>query len=174
MILSQDEILQLVIPVAIAVLSILVLQSQQDKKVSRHTSAISYEKGGILMKHGTFMAIAAVFALVFGLAFLLIPVQLTLLYGIMLEPDGQWIARCLGSAFLGAAVTTWFGKSAPQGNALRAILLGDFALSVTGFVLAVLYSIQGSANALIWSVAVIYAFLTAGFGYFRFVKPAGA
>lgn len=95
------------------------------------------------MKHSTFMAIAAVLALAFGLAFLLIPVQLTSLYGITLELDGQWIARCLGSTFIGTAVTTWFGRNAPQGDALRAILLGDFALSVTGFVAAVLYTIFG-------------------------------
>jgi hypothetical protein len=124
------------------------------------------------MKHGTFMAIAAVFALVFGLAFLLIPAQLTSLYGITLEPDGQWVARGLGSAFLGAAVTTWFGKNAPPGDALRAILLGDFALSATGFIAAVLYSIFGSANVLIWPTTAVYALLTVGFGYFRFVKPA--
>lgn len=126
------------------------------------------------MKRSTFMAIAAVFALVFGLAFLLIPVPLTSLYGITLDADGQWIARCLGSAFLGAAVTTWFGKNAPQDEALRAILLGDFALAATGLAAAVLYAILGSANPLIWSVAVVYAFLTAGFVYFRFVKPASS
>ena len=126
------------------------------------------------MKQSTFMAIAAVLALVFGLAFLLIPAQLTSLYGITLEPDGQWIARCLGSAFIGTAVTTWFGKSAPQDDALHAILLGDFVLSITGFIAAVLYAIFGSANALIWSTAAIYAFLTVGFGYFRFIKSASS
>jgi hypothetical protein len=132
------------------------------------------KKGGIHMKHSTFMAIAAVLALVVGLALLLIPAQTTSLYGVTLESDGQWIARCLGSAFLGAAVTTWFGKNAPQGDALRAILLGDFALAVTGLIATVLYSILGSANALIWSSTAIYAFLTAGFGYFLFVKPASS
>lgn len=126
------------------------------------------------MKHSTFMAIAAVLALVFGLAFLLIPAQLTSLYGITLEPGGQWIARCLGSVFIGVAVTTWFGRNAPQGDALRAIMLGDFVLSSIGLVAAVLYTIYGSANALIWFTTAGYIFLTAGFGYFRFVKPASS
>ena len=126
------------------------------------------------MKHSTFMVIAAVLALVFGLAFLLIPAQLLSLYGITLEADGQWIARCLGSAFVGTAVTTWLGKNAPQGDALNAILLGDFVLSVTGLIPAVLYAIYGSANALIWSTTAIYLFLAVGFGYFRFVKPASS
>ena len=125
------------------------------------------------MKHSTFMAIAAVLALVFGLAFLLIPAQLLSLYGITLDLDGLWIARCLGSAFIGAAVTTWFGKNISQGDALRAILLGDFALAVTGLIVTVLYSIV-AANALIWSSTAIYAFLAAGFGYFLFAKPASS
>jgi hypothetical protein len=120
------------------------------------------------------MAIAAVLALLLGLAFLLIPAQLTSLYGVTLEPDGQWVARCLGSAFIGTAVTTWAGRNAPQGEALRAILLGDFALCGIGFVAAVLYAILGSVNTLIWPTAAVYAFLTVGFGYFRFVKPASS
>jgi hypothetical protein len=146
---------------------------KQDKEASRYTGTTGYEKGGVLVKHSTFMAIAAVLAFVVGLAFLLIPTQLTSLYNITLEPDGQWIARCLGSAFIGVAVTTWFGKTT-QGEALRAIMLGDFALAVTGLIAAVLYSLFGSANALIWSTTAIYIFLTAGFGYFRFVKPASS
>ena len=126
------------------------------------------------MKHSTFMAIAAVLALVFGLAFLLIPAQLMSIYDITLGPDGEWIARCLGSTFVGVAVTTWFARNAPQGDALRAIMLGDFVLCVIGLVAAVLYAISGSANALIWSTPAIYALLTVGFGYFGFVKPANS
>ena len=126
------------------------------------------------MKHSVFMAIAAILALIVGLAFALIPAQLLSIYGITLEADGEWIARCLGSAFLGVAVTTWLGRNAPQGDALRAILLGDFVLTGAGLVMSMLFSIRGSGNALIWSTAAVYALLTAGFGYFRFVKPGSS
>jgi hypothetical protein len=123
------------------------------------------------MKHRIFMAITAILALIVGLAFAVSPAQLLSIYGITLDPDGEWIARCLGSAFLGVAVATWSARNAPQGDALRAVLLGDFVLSVTGLVIAILFSIRGSGNALIWSTTAIYVFLTAGFGYFRFVQP---
>lgn len=122
------------------------------------------------MRQSMFMAIAAILAFVIGLAFLLIPAQLLSLYGITLDPDGQWIARGLGSAFAGIAVTTWFARNVPQGTALRAIMLGDFVLTAVGLVAAVLYAIYGSANALIWPTAVVYLFLSVGFGYFRFAK----
>ena len=123
------------------------------------------------MKRGTFMAIAAVLAFVFGLAFILVPAQLMSLYGVTLEAAGQWVGRYLGSAFIGIAVLTWLGRNATQGDALRAIVLGDFVLSVTGLVVAVLDRIYGPGNALVWSTVAIYLFLTVGFGYFQFAKP---
>ena len=126
------------------------------------------------MKLGTFMAIAAVLALLFGLGFILVPAQLMSTYGVTLETAGQWIGRYLGSAFIGIAVLTWLARNATQGEALRAVVLGDFVLSATGLVVAVLDSIYGSGNALVWSTVAIYLFLTVGFGYFQFVKPAGS
>jgi hypothetical protein len=126
------------------------------------------------MKRSVFMSIAAILALIVGLAFALIPAQLLSIYEISLDPDGEWIARCLGSVFLGVAVTTWLGRNAPQSMALSAIMTGDFVLSVTGLIMAILFAIRGSGNALIWFTTVIYALLTAGFGYFRFVKPGSS
>ena len=123
------------------------------------------------MKLGTFMAIAAILALVYGLAFILAPAQVMSLYDITLEPAGQWIARYLGSAFIGIAVLTWLGRNATQGKALRAIVLGNLIVSVTGLVVALLQRIYGSGNALVWSIVAIYLFLTLGFGYFQLVKP---
>ena len=123
------------------------------------------------MKLSTFMAIAAVLALVFGLAFILVPTQTMSLYGITLEAGGQWLGRYLGSAFLGIAVLTWRARKAAQGDALRAVILGDLVVAVTGLIVAVLNKISGSGNALVWSTVVIYVFLTGGFGYFYFAKP---
>ena len=126
------------------------------------------------MKLSTFMAIAAFIALGFGLAFILVPTQTMSLYGVALEEGGQWLGRYLGSAFIGVAVLTWLSRKAPQGEALRAVVLGDFVLSVTGLIVAVLDVIYGSGNALTWSTVAIYLFLTVGFGYFQFVKSAPA
>ena len=78
------------------------------------------------MKFATFMTIAAVLALVFGLGFILIPAQVISGYGITLEVAGQWIARYLGSAFIGVAAIAWLARNAEPGAALRAIILGNF------------------------------------------------
>ena len=126
------------------------------------------------MKFNTFMAIAAVIAFLFGLGFLLLPEQVLASYGVTLETAGQWVARYLGSAFIGISVLTWLARNAEQGEALRAIVLGDFVLSATGLVVAILDGIYGPGNALLWSTVVIYLFLTVGFGYFQFVKREGS
>ena len=126
------------------------------------------------MKLNTFMTIAAVIALGFGLAFILVPTQMMSLYGVTLEAGGQWLGRYLGSAFIGIAVLNWSARKAPEGEALRAVVLGDLVLSVTGLIVAVLDVIYGSGNALVWSTVVLYLFLTLGFGYFQFAKPTPA
>ena len=126
------------------------------------------------MGRSTFMSIAAIVAAVFGVAFILVPAGLMSAYGITLDAAGQWVGRYLGSAFIGVAVLTWLARDVEKGEALRAILLGDFILSATGLVVGTLDAIYGPGNALLWSTVVIYLFLTVGFGYFQFVKSEGS
>ena len=123
------------------------------------------------MRLALFMTLAAVAALLFGLAFLLVPASLLSLYGITLDPSAQWVARYLGSAFLGIAALTWLGRAATSGPGLRAILVGGFVVSITGLVVAIFDRLYGSGNMLVWSTVVIYLLLSLGFGYFVFLKP---
>jgi len=122
------------------------------------------------MKLNTFLAIAAIVAFLFGLAFILVPVQTMSMYGVTLDISGQFVGRYLGSAFLGVAVLTWFARNTQGNGALRAILLGNFVLTVTGFVVALFDVFTGVGNALVWSTVVIYLLLGVGFGYFYFKK----
>jgi len=48
--------------------------------------------------------------------------------------------------------------------------IGNLVGSTIALALAVLQGITGIGNALVWSTAVVYAFLAAGFGYFQFGK----
>ena len=123
------------------------------------------------MKVGTFLAIAALAALLFGLAFILAPASLLSMYGVTLDPAGQWVARYLGSAFLGIAAITWLGRAATSGPGLRAILVGDFVVSITGLGVAIFDRLYGSGNMLVWSTVLIYLLLSLGYGYFVFIKP---
>ena len=122
------------------------------------------------MKFSLFMTIAAVVGLVFGLGFLILPDQLMSAYGVDLGEAGSWVARYLGSAFIGIGVLTLLARNAGKSEALDAILTGSFVLAITGLIVAFLDGINGVSNSLTWFTVVIYVYLTVGFGYFRFMK----
>ena len=127
------------------------------------------------MKLKTFMSIAAVAAFLFGLSFLFMPVQTLAIYGVALDVSGHYIARYLGSAFLGIATITWFARNTKQNNeAMQANLLGAFVLTFTGFIASVFDALYGVGNNLTWSTVIIYFLLAAGFAYFRFGKASAS
>ena len=126
------------------------------------------------MKFNTFLAIAAILAALYGLGFILIPAQTLALYGITLDVNGLFVARYLGSAFLGIAVLTWMARSLTAREALKPIILGDFVVSLTGLVVSVWDAFAGGGNVLSWATVVIYLFLTLGFGYFQFIASPGS
>ena len=121
------------------------------------------------MKLNTFLAVAAVLAALYGLGFFLIPAQTVGLYAITLDENGLFVARYLGSAFLGVAVLTWLARGLTSHEALRPIMLADLVISVTGLLVALWDAFAGDGNALSWATVVIYLFLTAGFAYFEFM-----
>lgn len=126
------------------------------------------------MKSSTFLGITAVVALFFGLSFYIIPVETMAVYGVTLDISGQYIARYLGSAFLGVAVINWFVRNnSVKETFMQSILLGFFILTLTGFVASVFDALSGVGNNLVWSTVFIYLVLAIGFGYYRFGKSAG-
>jgi hypothetical protein len=64
------------------------------------------------------MTVTAIGSLLFGLAYLLVPASVASLYGITLDPSGQY-ARFFGSALLGFAAILWLGRKVTSGPALR-------------------------------------------------------
>ena len=125
------------------------------------------------MKRNTFLLIAGILALLFGLAFLLVPAQTMDMYGVTLDISGQYVARYLGSAFLGLGVLNWSARNAKSTEAgLQAIILGGVILSITGFIASLFDVFTGPGNNLVWSTVVIYFFLMLGYGYFQFGASA--
>jgi hypothetical protein len=126
------------------------------------------------MTRTAFLTVAAVISALFGLSFLLLPVQLLAVYGIALETNGAWLGRYLGATYLGVGLMLWLARRTPQASAADAMLAGLFALTALGAVIALLHALSGLANALAWSTVVIYLLLALGAAYFRFVKPGSA
>ncbi len=119
------------------------------------------------MKLNTFMIIAAILALIFGVALIIVPKPFMGLYGVTLSDAGaQFLGRYLGSAFIGIAYLAWANRD----TASKGTLTGFFVTALLGFVVAIFDKIAGGSNALVWLNLAIYFLLGIGFGYFAFIK----
>jgi len=126
------------------------------------------------MKLSTWLTIAAVVAVVFGLAFVLVTGPLLSVYGITLDKAGTLVAQLFGASLLGFAVLNWFARGVTDREARQAILLANLASDAVGFVMALIGQLAGVANALGWSTVALYLLLALGFAYFQFMKPSTA
>jgi len=126
------------------------------------------------MKLSTWLTIAAVVAVVFGLAFVLVTGPLLSFYGITLDKAGTLVAQLFGASLLGFAVLNWFARGVTDREARQAILLANLASDAVGFVMALISQLAGVANALGWSTVALYLLLALGFAYFQFMKPSTA
>ena len=126
------------------------------------------------MKLSTWLTIAAVVAVVFGLAFVLVTGPLLSFYGVTLDKAGTLVAQLFGAALIGFAVLNWFARGVTDREARQAILLANLASDTVGFVMALIGQLAGVANALGWSTVAIYLLLALGFAYFQFMKPSTA
>jgi len=126
------------------------------------------------MKLSTWLTIAAVVAVVFGLAFVLVTGPLLSFYGITIDKAGTLVAQLFGAALIGFAVLNWFARGVTDREARQAIVLANLASDTVGFVMALIGQLAGVANALGWSTVAIYLLLALGFAYFQFMKPSTA
>ena len=124
------------------------------------------------MKLKNLFILNAVLALVFGLSFVLIPVQALSLYGVTVDAPLKFVGQLYGGALLAFCVTTWLARNATDSIARSAIILGMLIGNVFGFVVSLINQLGGVANALGWSTVVIYLLLALGYGYFQFFKPS--
>jgi len=123
------------------------------------------------MKPKNFIILIAILSIGYGLVFILFPKEIWSIYGLTLLEGGQWITRYLGSAFIGLGVVNWLARNSTQEHCLRAILTGNFALSITGLLIVILQLAYGPGNSMFWFTFFIYAFLSIVFGYFVFYNP---
>jgi hypothetical protein len=123
------------------------------------------------MKLNTLMIINAVVAAVFGVAFVLVPGQVTSLYGVE-DPSEVliYVGRLMGAAFIGFAVLTWSARNANDSSARRAIVFALLVSDGVGFIVSLMGQLADVVNSLGWSTVAIYLLLALGFGYFQFVR----
>ena len=119
----------------------------------------------------TLLVVAAVIGAVFGIAFVVASGPLLSIYGITLDKAGTLVAQLFGGALIALAVVNWFARNVTEPEARQAVVLGNLAGDIVGFVVILLGQLAGIANALGWSSVAIYLLLALGFAYVQFMQP---
>jgi hypothetical protein len=126
------------------------------------------------MRLNTLFVISAALGAVFGVLFVVVPGPLASVYGITLDKAGLLIAQLFGAALIGFAVLDWLARGVTDPDARQAIVLGNLAADVIGFVVILLGQLAGIANAVGWTTVAIYLLLALGWAYFQFMQPRRA
>lgn len=126
------------------------------------------------MKLNVVMTVNAVVAAVFGLAFVFVPGQLLMQYGVTADAPLKFIGQLFGTALVGYAVLTWSARSAGDSDARKAIVLAMFVGNGVGFIIALIGQLQRVVNSLGWSTVAIYLILALGFASVLLGKRSAA
>jgi hypothetical protein len=125
--------------------------------------------GGVAMiKLGTFLAIAAVIAVLFGIGFVLSPGRIVALYGAVLTPAGEVVGRILGSSLIAIALMFWASREQQGADVLRAVLIAGLVANALDLLIMLHATVSGIVSGLGWASVIMHILLAAGFGYFAF------
>ena len=105
-------------------------------------------------------------ALIFGLAFLLLPGPTGSLYGIPM-PEME-IYRLLGAALLGYAASSWLGYQASAWESVRIVVFMEMLWTLLGTLVMLYALIFSGFPALGWINAVIFAAFCVAFSWYYY------
>jgi hypothetical protein len=133
------------------------------------------QRGRATMNVKLFVAIGAAIAVLYGIAFLLIPGFAAAFYSDA-TPNAPTIlaVRFYGVAMLSLGLVGWFVRETSDWTALRGLLLGLSIGNTVGVVVSIWGTVTGIMNAMGWSVVLIYLVLLAGYVYYLAAGRADA
>jgi hypothetical protein len=123
------------------------------------------------MRLRTFFMIAAVVALIYAAALLLVPAFMNSMYGIGTSSSEKLLARFFGVDLLVVGLVLWMGRDL-NNVSTRSIVTANLIGNTIGIVVALVGTLTGVMNAAGWSAVLIYLLLALGFAYFQFMAPA--
>lgn len=108
----------------------------------------------------------------YGIGFFLIPEFLLDLYDLSLSPNGDFITKLLGAAFIWTAIIVWTIRNMEFSDIRKNISIG----LIVGFGLSAILSVLNrfdddtSANGLEWLNVLLYGGFAVGYAYFTFIE----
>jgi FtsH-binding integral membrane protein len=112
-----------------------------------------------------YLAIAAIVAFLYALAFLLIPVQVSLFFSSFAEPRAILYLRFCGAAVLAWGLIVWFARDFRDWDAVRSVLIATVVGLAVNIVINVWATLEGWLNANAWGSTVVLVLLLLGGAY---------
>jgi len=123
------------------------------------------------MKLKYWMAAKAIVEVIFGIGFVLLPVALGSLFGMILDPGGALMGQLFGVAFIFGSIVLWLARNLTESDvAARAIIIAVVVSNTIGFIVTLIASLSGVWNALGWLPVALYLVFGLAFAYFLFFK----
>jgi hypothetical protein len=113
-----------------------------------------------------YLTIAAIVAILYGIAFLLIPGMVVLTFGAPPEVHVNLNLQFCGAALLGWGVILWFARDFRDWQAVRGVLIGNAVGDLALLLVNLWATLQHFLNGLVWSSTVVTVLLLAGALYF--------
>ena len=117
------------------------------------------------MESRIYLTIAAVVAILYALAFLLIPVQASLFFSSFAEPRAVLYLRFCGAAVLAWGLVVWFARDFRDWEAVRGVLIASVVGLAVNILITVWATMEGWLNANAWGSTVVLALLLLGGAY---------
>ena len=110
----------------------------------------------------TFLTISSIFAIIYGLSFLLAPKQSLAMYGSEPEPHLVIAVRFLGVPLLALGVVQWFSREFRDWEAIRAVLIAIALENALTLLVNLWGTAHGLFNAVAWSTTIVSIVFLAG------------
>ena len=119
------------------------------------------------MKLSTFAIIVTLLAGLFGLAFIVIPAQISAFYGLTHTAGGIWVTRYWGASLLLIAMIYWsYSSVSPAAKSWPKLLVFSIIYEVMQLGLSLAAILKGVGNSNGWSTVVLFVLLIIGSWYF--------
>jgi O-antigen/teichoic acid export membrane protein len=121
--------------------------------------------GEEIMSVRLYLTIAAIVAILYALAFLIIPIQASLFFNSFAEARAVLYLRFCGAAVLAWGLIVWFAKDFQGWRAVRSVLISSMVGLIVNIIITIWATLAGWLNANAWGSAIVLALLLVGAAY---------
>ena len=123
------------------------------------------------MSYKVVFVINALVALVFGVAFLVVPTMALKQFGVDEYASTKLVLQFFGTGLLTIGLLAWFAKNVTDASIQKGMGVAMLIGSLAGLVMSVIGVATGAVRTLGWLAIIIYAVFVLGYGFLLFLKP---